>query len=53
MLVDEEGRNYIAAQLDDRAARLYQGAIFREDDAGEDLKPDEDENCGGGCSCGH
>lgn len=53
MLVDEDGRNYIAAQLDERAVRIYQGAIYREDDDGADLKPEEDDSCGGGCSCGH
>lgn len=57
MLVDEDGRNYIQANLDDRSARIYQGAIFRQDDDGADLSAepgdDQDGGCGGGCSCGH
>jgi hypothetical protein len=48
MLADEDGRNYIAATLDERSARIYQGAIFRQ---GDQPEADEDE-CGGGCSCG-
>ena len=53
MLVDEEGRNYIQADLDDRSVRIYPGAIFREDDAGEAAEPEDDDGCGGGCNCGH
>lgn len=53
MLVDEDGRNYIAAQLDERSVRIYHGAIFREDDDGADLPSEDDESCGGGCTCGH
>lgn len=48
MLADEDGRNYIAATLDERVARIYQGAIFRPDDVPED----EEDDCGGGCTCG-
>lgn len=48
MATDEEGRNYIAVTCDDKAVRIYQGAIFREGD-----QAPEDEECGGGCSCGH
>lgn len=51
MLTDEEGRNYLAVTFDDRAVRVYQGAIFREGDTAE-AEP-EDEDCGGGCTCGH
>lgn len=50
MLVDEEGRNYLAVNCDGKAARVYQGAIFREGDHPES-EPEDD--CGGGCSCGH
>jgi hypothetical protein len=49
MQVDQDGRNYIDATFDDRAARIYQGAIFRQGD--QPPAEDEDE-CGGGCSCG-
>lgn len=48
MLADQDGRNYIAATLDERTARIYQGAIFRPGDAPEA----EDDDCdGGGCTC--
>jgi hypothetical protein len=51
MAVDEEGRNYVAVACDGRAARIYQGAIFRADQ--RPVEP-EDEDCGhSGCSCGH
>lgn len=53
MQVDEDGRNFIEASLDERNVRIYQGAIFREDDAGPDDSDGDDESCGGGCSCGH
>ncbi|MBI2242172.1 MAG: hypothetical protein HYU59_15380 [Magnetospirillum gryphiswaldense] len=53
MLVDDEGRNYIQAQFDERSARIYPGAIFREDDDGSDVEAEDDGSCGGGCSCGH
>ncbi|MGE5514861.1 MAG: hypothetical protein ACM31D_03475 [Bacteroidota bacterium] len=53
MLADEEGRNYVQVAFDDRNVRIYQGAIFREGDSpDEPVKPDEDD-CGGGCTCGH
>jgi hypothetical protein len=52
MLTDEDGRNYIAIDFDDRSVRIYQGAIFREGDAAPAIEP-EDDGCGGGCSCGH
>lgn len=50
MLVDGEGRNYVSVTFDDRTARVYPGAIFREGDS-----PDEpsDTKDGGGCGCGH
>jgi hypothetical protein len=51
MLADDQGRNYIAATLDERVARIYQGAIFRPDDQPEADQADADE-CGGGCTCG-
>lgn len=54
MQVDDEGRNFIQASLDERSVRIYQGAIFREDDDGTDPSADDDEDCGGGgCTCGH
>lgn len=54
MMVDDEGRNFIQASLDERSVRVYQGAIFREDDDGADLADGDDEDCGGGgCTCGH
>lgn len=50
MLVDDEGRNYIAASLDDRSVRIYPGAIYRVGDQ----PPEKEPGCGGGgCSCGH
>lgn len=49
MQTDAEGRNYVSVTCDGKTARIYQGAIFRHGD-----QPDEDdEACGGGCSCGH
>ncbi|MBR9972879.1 hypothetical protein [Magnetospirillum sulfuroxidans] len=55
MRVDEDGRNFIDASLDERSVRIYQGAIFREDDSGPETSGDgDDDDCGGGgCSCGH
>ena len=54
MMADDDGRNFIQASLDERSVRIYQGAIFREDDDGTDLAADNDEDCGGGgCTCGH
>jgi hypothetical protein len=54
MMVDDDGRNFIQASLDERSVRVYQGAIFREDDDGTDLADGDGEDCGGGgCSCGH
>jgi hypothetical protein len=50
MTVDDEGRNYLAASLDERTAHIYQGAVFRPEDEGEEAA---DDDCGGGCSCGH
>jgi|AGTN01.1.fsa_nt_gi hypothetical protein len=53
MLTDDQGRNYIAVSFDDRTARVYQGAIFREGDRPEKVSG-EDGDCGsGGCGCGH
>ncbi|MGE5545710.1 MAG: hypothetical protein ACM33T_02340 [Solirubrobacterales bacterium] len=46
---DEDGRNFVAIECDGKSARIYQGAIYRPDDQPED----SDEDCGGGCSCGH
>ncbi len=48
MITDEQGRNCIEITNDGRTARIYQGAIFRPDD-----QPEAEEDCGGGCSCGH
>lgn len=50
MIADDEGRNCVEIQYEGRTARIYQGAIFRPDDSPEAA---EDEDCGGGCSCGH
>ncbi|RAU23955.1 hypothetical protein CU669_02470 [Paramagnetospirillum kuznetsovii] len=50
MITDEQGRNCVEVSHDGRTARIYQGAIFRPDDAPE---AEADEDCGGGCSCGH
>lgn len=32
MATDDDGRHFIAATLDERSVRIYQGAIFRPDD---------------------
>lgn len=56
MHVDEDGRNFIEASFDERSVRIYQGAIFRQDDNGDDLgaAPEAEDGCGGGgCGCGH
>lgn len=56
MRSDDEGRNFVQVQFDDRTVRIYQGAIFREGDQPNGLiKPEPvEEGCGGGgCSCGH
>lgn len=50
MLTDDQGQNYVSVICDGREARIYQGAIFRADDRPE---LDEDDGCGGGCTCGH
>ncbi len=49
LLSDERGENYVQVTCDERSARVYPGAIFRE----HDHAPEDDEDCGGGCSCGH
>lgn len=46
---DDEGQNYVAVTCDDKSVRIYQGAIFREGDRAPEMDDDE---CGGGCSCG-
>lgn len=53
MLVDDDGRNFLEASLDERSVRIYQGAIFRADDAGPDDPAETADEGGGGCSCGH
>lgn len=53
MLVDEQKRNYIAVDFDERSVRIYPGAIYREGDAPEAAAEDKKDDCGGGCSCGH
>lgn len=54
METDEQGRNYLAVACDGKSARVYQGAIFREGDRPEPAPQSvDDEDCGGGCSCGH
>ncbi len=56
MLVDEKGQNYLAVSCDDKEARVYPGAIYRAGDRPDAIDPaaiDEDEDCGGGCTCGH
>jgi hypothetical protein len=50
MIADDQGRNCVEVTRDGRTARIYQGAIFRPDDSPEQTG---DEDCGGGCSCGH
>lgn len=50
MITDQQGRNCIEVTRDGRAVRIYQGAIFRPDDQ---PPAEDDEDCGGGCSCGH
>jgi hypothetical protein len=50
MMTDDQGRNCIQVTHDGRTARVYQGAIFRPDDAPE---TEGEEDCGSGCSCGH
>jgi hypothetical protein len=49
MITDAEGRNCVEATHNGRVARIYPGAIYRVGDQ----PPDADEDCGGGCSCGH
>lgn len=52
MLVDDEGRNYVHVVCDDKQARIYQGAIFREGDSADaEDKPKAEGHSG--CSCGH
>ncbi len=53
MLTDSEDRNYLQVVFDERSVRIYQGAIFREGDQPEAVAGDEDDGCGGGCTCGH
>lgn len=57
MLTDSEDRNYLQVVFDERSVRIYQGAIFREGDQPEAVAVavagDEDDGCGGGCTCGH
>lgn len=53
MLTDEEGRNFLHIAFDDRNVRVYQGAIFREGDRPEAVAAQEEDDCGGGCTCGH
>lgn len=49
-MAQDEGGNYVAVTCDGRAARIYQGAIFRAEDQAED----DQGGCGtGGCGCGH
>lgn len=50
MLTDDDGQNYVQVACDGRTARVYPGAIFRE---GDHTEADAEEDCGGGCSCGH
>ncbi len=50
MVTDDQGRNCVEVTRDGRTARIYQGAIFRPDDR---PPAEDDEDCGGGCSCGH
>lgn len=51
---DDEGRNFVQVTFDDRVVRVYQGAIFREGDSpDEPVAAEEDDGCGGGCTCGH
>lgn len=45
---DANGLNYVDVACDGRSAQIYHGAIYRQHD-----HADEDEGCGGGCSCGH
>ena len=49
MKTDDEGMNCVEVSHDGRIARIYPGAIFRVGDQA----PEKEENCGGGCSCGH
>lgn len=49
MMTDAEGMNCVEASLNGRVARIYPGAIFRVGDQA----PEKEEDCGGGCSCGH
>lgn len=56
MKSDKDGRNFVEVQFDERNVRIYQGAIFREGDRPDGLiKPDAafEDDCGGGCTCGH
>ena len=48
MITDDQGRNCIEVSHDGRTARIYPGAIFRPGD-----RPPAEDDCGGGCSCGH
>jgi hypothetical protein len=49
LLTDEKNQNYVQVTCDGRSALVYPGAIFRQGD-----QPEEpEEECGGGCSCGH
>lgn len=49
MLTDEGGENFLSVTCDGKAARVYQGAVFRQ---GDQPEAETDDDCGGGCSCG-
>lgn len=53
MRTDDEGRNFLQVAFDERNVRVYQGAIFREGDRPDATAAEDDDGCGGGCSCGH
>lgn len=53
MQSDDEGRNFVQVAFDGRNVRVYQGAIFREGDRPDEPAAAEDDDCGGGCTCGH
>lgn len=54
MLTDKDGQNFVQVVFDERTVRVYQGAIFREGDSPNGLvEADAEDDCGGGCTCGH
>ncbi|CAA7612346.1 conserved hypothetical protein [Candidatus Terasakiella magnetica] len=50
LIADDEGRKCVEVTHGGRTVRVYQGAIFR---VGDQAPVTDDDECGGGCTCGH